>query len=187
MLNPRLASRYAKSLLDLAVEQNSLEATLQDVQLIDTTIRGSRELSAVLKSPVIKADKKDAIVEAVFGTKLSPLTRAFVKLLTTKGREGTLGEMATDFMSQYRTMKNISQVKLVTAAPVSEQVKESIRQKVAAAMPGQSIELTTEVKPELIGGFVLEMGDKLVDASIKRDLNDIRKQFMQNLYIQNIR
>ncbi len=187
MLNPRLASRYAKSLLDLAVEQNSLDVTLQDVQLIDRTIRGSRELAAVLKSPVIKADKKDAVVEAVFGNKLSPLTRSFVKLLTTKSREGTLAEMATAFMSQYRTMQHISQVKLVTAAPVNDQVKESIRQRVAAAMPGQTVELTTEVKPELIGGFVLEMGDKLVDASIKRDLADIRKQFTQNLYIQNIR
>ncbi len=187
MLNPRLASRYAKSLLDLAVEQNSLDATLQDVQLIDKTIRSSSELAAVLKSPVIKADQKDAVVEAVFGDKLGTLTRAFVKLLTTKSREGTLAEMATAFMSQYRTMQHISRVKLITAVPVSEQVKESIRQKVAAAMPGQTIELATEVRPELIGGFVLEMGDKLVDASIKRDLADIRKQFMQNLYIQNIR
>jgi F-type H+-transporting ATPase subunit delta len=187
VLNPRLASRYAKSLLDLAVEQKSLPATLQDVQLIDGTIRGSREFAAVLKSPVIKADKKDAIVDAVLGAKMSPLTRAFVKLLTAKGREGTLGEMATSFMEQYRVMNNISQVKLVTAAPVSEQFKENIRQRVSAAMPGQSIELTTEVKPELIGGFVLEMGDKLVDASIKRDLNDVRKQFLKNLYISEIR
>ncbi len=187
MQNPRLAARYAKSLLDLAVEQNSLEATLRDVQLIDATIRGSREFAAVLKSPVIKADKKDAIVEAVFGTRLSPLTRAFVKLLTTKGRETTLGEMAGAFMDQYREMNRISQVKLITAAPVSEAVREGIRQKVAAAMPGQSIEMSTEIRPELIGGFVLEMGDKLVDASIKRDLQDIKKQFSQNLYVQAIR
>lgn len=187
MQNPRLAARYAKSLLDLAVEQKSLDATLQDVQTIDATIRSSRELAAVLKSPVINADKKDAIVEAVFGSKLSPLTRAFVKLLTSKGREGTLAEMAASFMSQYREMNNISQIKLVTAAPVSDAVKEGIRQKVAASMPGQSVEMTTEVHPELIGGFVLEMGDKLVDASIRRDLNDIKKQFTQNLYVQNIR
>lgn len=187
MQNPRLASRYAKSLLDLAVEQKSVPATLQDVQLIDATLRGSREFAAVLKSPVIKADQKNAVIDAVLGTKMSPLTRAFVKLLTTKGREGTLGEMASAFMEQYRVMNHISQVKLVTASPVSEQFKETIRQKVAAAMPGQSIELTTEIRPELIGGFVLEMGDKLVDASIKRDLNDVRKQFLKNLYISEIR
>ena len=187
MQNPRLAARYAKSLLDLAVEQNSLEATLQDVLTIDAAIRGSRELAVLLKSPVVKADKKNAIVEAVFGTRLNPLTRAFVKLLTAKGREGTLAEMATSFMSQYRVMKHISPVKLVTATPVHDTVKESIRQKIAASMPGQSVEMTTEVRPELIGGFLLEMGGSLVDASVKRDLQDIKKQFTGNLYVPNIR
>jgi F-type H+-transporting ATPase subunit delta len=187
MQNPRLASRYAKSLIDLAVEQNALEQTLQDIRLVDATIRASRELAAMLRSPVIKADKKEAVIDAVFGAKFGPLTRAFVKLLTDKGREASLAEIATSFMAQYRVMKNISSVKLITATPVSDPVKEGIRQKVAAAMPGQTVEMTTEVKPDLIGGFVLEMGDKLVDASIRRDLGDIRKQFTQNLYVQNIR
>lgn len=187
MLNPRLASRYAKSLIDLAVEQNSLEETLKDVQLMDSTIRSSSEFASVLKSPVIKADKKDAIIDAILGQRMSILTKSFVKLLTAKGREGTLAEMATSFLSQYRTMKHISQVTLITAAPVSEEVKESIRSKVALAMPGQSVELSTKVDPDLIGGFVLELGDKLVDASIRRDLNDIKKHFLKNLYVSELR
>lgn len=187
MQNPRLASRYAKSLIDLAVEQHALEATLQDVQLVDATIRASREFASLLRSPIIKADKKQAIFDAVLGGKLGSLTRSFVKLLTDKGREGNLAEITASFISQYREMKNISTVKLITAAPVGEQVKEDIRQKVAAAMPGKTVEMSTEVRQELIGGFVLEMGDRLVDASIRRDLADIRKQFLQNLYIQNIR
>lgn len=187
MQNPRLASRYAKSLIDLAMEQNTLEPTLQDVQLIDATIRSSRELSIMLNSPVIKADKKVGVINAVFGSRLSPLTHSFVKLLTEKGREASLAEITTAFISQYKEMKQISTVKLITAAPVSEQVKESIRQKVAASMPGRTVEMSTEVRQELIGGFVLEMGDRLVDASVRRDLADIRKQFMKNLYVQSIR
>ncbi len=187
MQNPRLASRYAKSLIDLAVEQNVLEPTLQDVQLIDATIRASSEFAMVLRSPVIKADKKQAVFDAVLGPKLGMLTRSFVKLITDKGREANLAEIAAAFIGQYREMKHIASVKLITATPVSETVKEDIRKKVAAAMPGKSVEMSTEVKAELIGGFVLEMGDRLVDASIRRDLSDIRKQFLQNLYVQNIR
>lgn len=187
MQNPRLATRYAKSLIDLAVEQNSMEQTLKDVQLIDATIKGSRELTSVLRSPVIKADKKDAVMSAIFGSQVGKLTMLFVKLLTAKGREATLPEITTAFMNQYRLMHHISEVRLITASPVSEEVKESIRQKVAAALPGQTVEMSTRVQPELIGGFILEMGDKLVDASIKRDLADIRKQFTQNLYVPNIK
>jgi F-type H+-transporting ATPase subunit delta len=187
MQNPRLASRYAKSLIDLAVEQNALEQTLTDVQLLDATIKASSEFAGILRSPIIKADKKDAIITAIFGSRMSALTSSFVKLLTAKGREATLPEITRSFLSQYRVMNNISEVRLITAAPVSDAVTESIRQKVAAALPGQQIEMTTKVQPELIGGFILELGDKLVDASVKRDLADIRKQFTQNLYVQNIK
>lgn len=187
MLNPRLASRYAKSLIDLAVEQNALEETLKDIQLIDATIRGSREFAMLLKSPVIKADKKDAVVNAVFAGKLTPITQAFIRLLTSKGREDVLAEVSSSFIAQYREMKRISEVKLITAAPISDAFREMIRQKVSAAYPGQTIELSTSLNPELIGGFVLEIGDRLIDASIRRDLNDIKKQFLKNLYVAELR
>lgn len=187
MLNPRLASRYAKSLIDLAVEQNALEETLKDIQLIDATIRGSREFATLLKSPVIKADKKDAVVNAVFAGRMSPITQGFIRLLTSKGREDVLAEVASSFIAQYREMKRISEVKLITASPISNEFREMIREKVAAANPGQTIELSTSLNPDLIGGFVLEIGDRLIDASIRRDLNDIKKQFLKNLYVPELR
>lgn len=187
MQNPRLAGRYAKSLLDLSIEQGGLEATLNDMQLVDSTCRQSREFTVVLRSPVIKADKKEAIINAVLGSSLSPLTKGFISLLVGKGREANLPEIASAFIAQYKAMKGIRPVKLTTAAPVDDRVKESIRQKVAASMPGQTVELESKVDPSLIGGFVLEVGDKLIDVSIRRDLHDVKKQFLENLYVQNIR
>lgn len=187
MLNPRLASRYAKSLLDLAMETKSIDATLKDVQLLQATIQSNPELGLVLKSPIIKGDKKEAIIQSIFGNQLSSLTRGFLRLLLSKGREGVLVEMLGAFIHQYKVMNHISQVQLITAAPVSASVQEIIRAKVAAALPGQTIDMTTKVAPELIGGYILEMGDKRVDASIRRDLQEIKKQFLENLYIPNIR
>jgi F-type H+-transporting ATPase subunit delta len=188
MLNPRLASRYAKSLIDLAVEQNSLEATLKDVQLIDATIRANRELAIVLKSPVIKADKKDAVVEAIFGAHLAPLTRAFIKLLTTKGREDTLAEMATAFIQQYRLMKKISQVRLITASPCQRCSEGRYSRKSGGLpCPDRALSSLQTFSRSSSAAFVLEMGDKLVDASIRRDLNDIKKQFLKNLYVPDLR
>lgn len=186
MQNPRLATRYAKSLLDMAVEQNQLEVTLADINMLDRVVASSREFAVVLRSPVIKADKKIAIVNALIGSRMAPLTKAFVDLLITKGREGGLPEIAQAFISQYKLMHRIKSVKLSTATPVNDSVKESIRKKLEAAMPDQKIEITEEIKPELIGGFVLQMDDKLFDASIRRDLNDIKAQFMQNLYVSQL-
>jgi F-type H+-transporting ATPase subunit delta len=187
MQNPRLAARYAKSLLDLAIEQNSLESTLQDVQGMRDTMRDSKEFVSILRSPVIKADKKNAIIEAVIGNRMNPLSKAFVKLLVAKGRESDLPEIANTFIEQYKTLKKIRTVKLITASAVDASVTETIRQKVAASQPDQSIEMTTEVNPALIGGFILQFDNKVVDASVRRDLNDIKKQFLSNLYLPNLR
>lgn len=187
MQNPRLAGRYAKSLLDLAVEQNALQTTLEDVEVIDATARASAEFAAILRSPIIKGGKKQAIVDAVLGPKLRPLTKGFVGLLISKGREAELTQIATAFLQQYKTLKGIRSVRLTTAAPVSDAFKASLEAKVAASMTGGSVELTTAVDEKLIGGFVLETENTIVDASIRRDLMDIKKGFTGNLYVQNIR
>jgi F-type H+-transporting ATPase subunit delta len=187
MQNPRLASRYAKSILDLAVEQNQLDSTLADMQLLYAVTHQCPDFTSMLRSPIIKGDKKNAIIEAVIGEKLSVLSKLFIKLLVAKGREGNLPEISDAFLSQYRTLKSIRTVKLTTAVPVSDSVKESIRSKVIASMPGMKIEMKEEVKPELIGGFVLQVDDKLVDASIRRDLNEVKAQFQKNMYVAELR
>lgn len=187
MQNPRLASRYAKSLLDLAKEQNSLDATLNDVKFLDAVSKGNRDFENMLRSPIIKADKKQDILNAVFGDRLSPLTQAFIKLLVNKGREANLPEIAGAFIAQYKEMKSIRTVKLTTAMPIHDTVKNAILNKVTSSLNGNTVEMTEAVDPSLIGGFVLEMDDKLFDASVLRDLNDVKNQFMKNIYVSDIR
>ncbi len=188
MQNPRLASRYAKSLLDLAVEQNQVEVTLKDIQLLSAICHQSRDFANMLRSPIIKADKKHAIINAIIGDKLqAPLTKAFINLLVNKGREANLPEIADAFIGQYKELNNIKTVKLTTAIPANDSVRQAIRSKVVALLSADAtIELKEEVNPELIGGFVLQMDDKLFDASIRRDLNDVKAQFLKNMYVSQV-
>ncbi|OSZ82848.1 ATP synthase F1 subunit delta [Chitinophagaceae bacterium IBVUCB1] len=186
MPNPRLASRYAKALLDLAVEQNAVEAALQDVRLLDATCRQSRDFANMLRSPIIKADKKHEIVMAIVGNKMHTLTQAFLKLLVSKGREANLPEIAVAFLEQYKAMKNIKTVKLTTAQPLSDTVKQAIINKIVATVHKGEIEVTEAVDPNIIGGFILQMDDKLVDASVRRDLKDVKAQFQKNIYISTL-
>lgn len=187
MLNPRLASRYAKSLLDLAIEKNELEKVYQDMDYLQSVIRGNRDFSNVLKSPVISPDKKEAILKAVTGDRIGQLSSTFISLLIRKGREAVLPEIADSFIDQYKKHQNIYTVKLTTASPVSDAVKEGIVNQVRSQSDMKNIELTTAVDESLIGGFVLEVGDQLVDASIAYDLNAIKKQFLNNDFIYKIR
>lgn len=186
MLNPRLASRYAKSLIDISVERNSLEETLKDMQLLDAVCKQNSEFVAMMRSPVIKADKKTAIIEAIFSNRISVLTITFLKLLISKGREQSIDEIAVAFIVQYRLNKKMRMVKLTTATAVDATVVEVLRSKLANMYHESTIHIETAVDASLIGGFILDMGDKQMDASVARDLNDIKKQFSKNLYVSQI-
>lgn len=187
MPNPRLAARYAKSLLDLANERNILEQVNNDMLYLQAVTSQSREVVNLLRSPIITPDKKEAILKAVTKDNIGEVTGAFIHLLVTKGREENLPEIITAFISQYKKQKGIHIVKLTTATPASEELKKQIVERVKSQTNLQHIELITEVKEDIIGGFLLEIGDTLVDASISYDLNKIRSQFLNNDFIYKIR
>ncbi|HVZ57037.1 MAG TPA: ATP synthase F1 subunit delta [Chitinophagaceae bacterium] len=187
MPNPRLASRYAKSLLGLSIEQDRLEKVYEDMLWLQQVCKGSREFVNVLKSPIIKADKKEKIVAAVTEGHVSELTAAFNRLLIAKGRESYLPEVITSFISQYKVHKNIHTVKLTTAGPISDSLRSAIIEQVRKTSGYQQIELEEKEDKSLIGGFVLQIGDKLVDASVLYDLKQIERQFENNDFVYKIR
>ncbi|HEV2479295.1 MAG TPA: ATP synthase F1 subunit delta [Puia sp.] len=187
MPNPRLAARYAKAILDLSVEKGQLENVYNDMLLLQDICKSSREFANLLRSPVIKPDKKGKILDAVLGGKISALTTAFIKLLLNKERESHLPEIATAYIDQYKAYKGIRVVKLTTAVPVGEDVRQAILQRVKTGQNGHTIELDTAVREELIGGFILETGDRMIDSSVAHELNEIRKQFQNNDFIYKIR
>ena len=187
MPNPRLATRYAKSLIDLATEKGQLEVVYADMKYLEAVCRQSKDFVNLLKSPIIKADQKNTIVTAVTKGKVSDLTASFNNLLVKKGRESDLPEIAFAFVDQYNQIKGIHRVKLTTAVEVSAELKKSIEIKLQKEKGLGIVELETATDDRLIGGFVLEFNNNLVDASILRDLKDIKKQFVKNLFVQNLR
>jgi len=188
MNNPRLAGRYAKSLLDLATEQNQVDAVYTDMKWIHKICKSNPDFVNVLRSPVIKPSSKQNILESITKERVSSLTSAFIRLLVIKARETNLPEIATTYIDQFNALRNIHKVKITTAEPLTPQMQDAIMANVkAAATAGQTFEIETEVEQQLIGGFVLETGGTLVDASILRDLKDIQKQFKNNDYLHRIR
>lgn len=186
MNNPRLAGRYAKSLLDLAAEQNQVDAVYADMKWLHSIHKSNSDFVALLRSPIIKPGTKGKIIESVTTGRVSKLTDAFITLLVRKGRETNLPEIVSAFIDQYNILKNINKVKITTAAPLADTLKDAILANVKGAVTG-SLEVETTVDEDLIGGFLLETNGQLVDASILRDLKDVKKQFLNNDYIHKIR
>lgn len=188
MNNPRLAGRYAKSLLDLATEQNQVDAVYADMKWLQSICKSNPDFVNMLRSPVIKPTAKGKIIEAVTREKVSSLTGAFIQLLVNKARETNLPEIASTYVDQFNQLRNIHKVKITTADPISDEMLNAILANVkSTAAAGQTFEVETAVNNELIGGFLLETSGTLVDASILRDLKDIHKQFMNNDYLHRIR
>jgi len=180
----KVASRYAKSLLDLAKEQGSLEEILADIQSFKKALE-NRDLLLLTKSPIVTADKKQKIFSQLFDGKFNKLTTSFFDIVLKKGRESYLPEIAQSFINQYNTLKGISKVKVTTATPISDKEMEVIRKKlIVSDVTDESIEFEKVVDPSIIGGIVIKIGDKLYDASVQRKLNEMRKEFTENEYVK---
>jgi F-type H+-transporting ATPase subunit delta len=187
MQNPRLAERYAKSLIDLSTELNQLDAVNEDMLSLQSICKQSREFVLMLNSPIINADKKHKIINAITDGKISKITQTFIQLLCSKNRESNLPGIVTSFIEQFNKIKGIHKVKLTTAMEVSDEIKNSFIQKIKAATDIKIIQLESKVNEKLIGGFTLEMDGKLINASILRDIKDVKKQFANNDYIHKLR
>ena len=177
----RIAGRYAKSLLDLAQEQGKLDTILADVQSFKEATT-NRDLLLMLKSPIINTDKKRSVVSAIFGDRLDKLTNAFIDIIMRKGREEYLPEICDEFVNQYRGLKSITSAKVTSAVALNDATLTKIKSKIMSEMANgaKEIELITKVDPSLIGGFVIEVGDRLYDASVAHKLGKLRKEFAGN-------
>jgi len=184
MKNPLLASRYAKALLGLALEQNKLEEVRSSMSAFEAMTSGSKELTNLFRSPIIKSDKKINIVNALTEkTGTDEMTKGFINLIINKKRDVFLPEIFSAFAEQYKAHKNIGTVELTVAHELSDEMRAKIIENIKSQLNGQEIDLTINVDEKLIGGFVLEANNNLFDGSIARDLRDIKDQFLKNIYV----
>jgi F-type H+-transporting ATPase subunit delta len=183
MLSPKLASRYANSLFTLSKERGKLDDVYNDMVLINDSIKGSKELALMLKSPIIPSDKKESIITQIFSGKFSALTTSFIQLIVRKGREKHLAEVAVAFINFFNTERKVAVATLTSAAPLGNDSIEKIKKLLLSIDGNISVQLETKVNPALVGGFVLKYGDKLLDYSIQRKLHLIKKEIQDSSYI----
>nr|MBC7612680.1 ATP synthase F1 subunit delta [Pseudopedobacter sp.] len=176
----KVASRYAKSLIDLALEQKALEKIKGDMQLFVDTLKASSELQAVVKNPIIPLSKKNSILKEIFGDKIHKVTAAFLKIVVDKGRAEIIYATAKEFLNQYNQYKNIVIAKVVSATTLNEKARAEIINKVKTVTGGEVI-LNESVDADLIGGFILTVGDKQFDSSIASSLSRVKQEFAQKV------
>ncbi|WP_375416250.1 ATP synthase F1 subunit delta [uncultured Hymenobacter sp.] len=182
MSQQRAASRYAKSLLDLAQERGTLDEVKADMDLFAKTLEGSRDFRLLLRNPIVKHDKKLAILKAIFEGKLSEVTMRLLTIITEHNRESALEYVASEFHTQYNTMRGMQAATVTSAAPLTSASREEINQLVRQQTGLKDVELTEKVDADLIGGFVLRVGDRQIDDSVRTNLRKLRTSLTENAY-----
>ena len=184
MRQSRVTIRYAKALLKLAIEQKILEQCYTDMILLQKICVESKEFSLLLKSPIIQTDKKLKILKEILDLKISAPIMQFVKIITTKKREALLGLIASSFINLYKTHNKTSSATAITAEPLDDLLRADVIDFIKKH--GQeNVELTEKVDPAIIGGAIIRIGDKQLDASVSKAIYELRQIFNKNLYIQD--
>jgi F-type H+-transporting ATPase subunit delta len=186
MADSRAASRYVKSLLGLAVEKNVLEDVHRDMLLFSDVVSKSRAFELLLHNPVIKHDKKLQILKKIFQGKVHSLTMAFFDIITRKNREPILVSIAREFHNAYNEYRGIGKATVTTAVPLDAKLRAELENLVRRYSDKKQIELIEKIDPDLIGGFVLDVGHRQVDASIRSKIKTLKLKFVQNPYIKEL-
>jgi F-type H+-transporting ATPase subunit delta len=177
MSEHRAAYRYAKALMDLAVEQDKVREIEQDMHLVLDTIKGSDPLKDMLHSPVITDHDKAAALKAVFKN-AQPLTSELFNLLGTNGRVDILKGVAEQYEALYEKMQGQDVAKVLTAVPLSASLEKKILKQLKK-ITGREVVIENEIDPELIGGFILQMGDLEYNASISNKLGNLKRELVK--------
>lgn len=181
----KVAYRYAKSLLEVAQEKKILAGVYKDMLLVSDVISKNLDLAEYISSPVVKTLGKIDISKKIFEKKITQLSLDFIILIIDNRREHAFGQIIKRFIQLYDEVRGIEVAKVTSAVELDKKIITSIRKHVAK-LTGKEVELETEIKESIIGGYILTVGDYQYDASVKRNISKLRIEFNENLYIQKL-
>ncbi len=184
MSSHRLATRYAKSLIQRAEEKGLLSEVYKDIQTTDAIFEGSRDLKLMFKSPIIPADKKLAVVKKLFESRVHELLFRFMTLMIKKGRESHFHDMVSAFIVQYNVIKGITPVTIISAVKLDAGLVQSILASLKKKENLKEVELVEVIDETLIAGFVLKYEDKMIDNSVRKNLSSLRNIIEDDSYIK---
>ena len=181
MNGSKVAYRYAKSLLEVAQEQKNLDKVYNDMLLVSKTLKENPDFAEYVSSPVVKTANKIEIAKKLFEKKIETLSLDFLILIANNGREEVYQKIVKRFIHLYDEVKGVEVAKVISAVKIDKKLLSRI-QKHVSALTGKDIEIVEEINEEIIGGYILKIGDYQYDASVLYNVQKLQREFKENLY-----
>lgn len=175
----RIAVRYATPILELAEEKNVLDNVKEDMESFINVCEESKDFALMLKSPIIPHQRKAEILKKIFTGKVNELTLLAFDLITRKSRENILEAIAEEFLHLYNVKKGLAEVSITTSIELDEEMRKAF-EKLAKEITGMKPLLSEKVDPEIIGGYILKVGDRQLDDSVSGELKELKLKFSKN-------
>ncbi|PIE50003.1 MAG: ATP synthase F1 subunit delta [Flavobacteriales bacterium] len=179
MLTSKVAKRYAQGFLDFAQESKNTDAIYTEMKEVVKTVNNSRELELFFATPFIDYKKKMSVASEIFKS-FSSTSQNMISLVIKQGREKHLKNIAQEFINKVEDLKGIQRVSLTTAKELSPENIKQILASTTLVNTTTEYDLETKINPDLLGGYVLRVGDQQIDASVQTKLNKLRKDFQVN-------
>lgn len=173
-----ISSRYAKAFYEYAEQKDALNKISEDVLFVNNTLDSSKELRSVLKSPVIKEEKKHAIIKNLFNEKVDTATINFLDFIINKNREDLLFNITKRFLKLSDEHAGIMNARVTSAVELDSVQKENIKKKLED-YTNKKIRLSFALNEKVIGGFIVKIEDTVIDASVRRQLQSLKLKFTE--------
>ncbi len=177
MNESKIAVRYAKALFSLSKEMKLLEKVRSDMEYLIKLIGDVEEFKLLMDNPVLKPSKKMDILNSILKNHIHPITNSLIELIVHNNRLSYLGSVARIYLDLYKKDQGIEPATLLTAVPIDQDLRHTLIRIIEKKM-NIRIELQEETNPDLIGGFVLKIGNHQIDASISTQLEKIKKELI---------
>ena len=184
MSDATVARRYAQALYEEAEAAGDAKRIDEDMKSVQESLDASRDLELFFRSPIIAREKKEAVIGKLFDGKVAPLIVRLMRLLVQKGREDILPAVIRQYSELRDEHLGVVEATVKTAMPMGFDETEELR-KALEARTGKSIRLRMTVDPELLGGVVVRIGDRVYDGSVQHQLESLREQLEERAYLSN--
>jgi F-type H+-transporting ATPase subunit delta len=161
-----IATPYAEALIQVAEARKETDTVAEQAKGVLAVLLSSPELRAALASPVLEPAAKKAALATLFNDQVTPSLQNLLKLLADRQRLPMLDAVLGRFLELYRELRNITLAQVTSATPLSDEQQQQLNDKVRAIAGTKAVEFDLRVDPALIGGFVVSMGSRVIDASL---------------------
>lgn len=179
MRSSKVAKRYAQGLLNFTQETGNTTSVFGEMKDLVNTIEKSKDLQSFFNSPIIELKKKMSVADEIFKS-FSPVTRNLIQLVIRHGREGQLSNIGQEFVNKVEDMNGVQRITLTSATPLSEENIKNILKSTTLVNHDNQFDVTSIINPDILGGYILRVGDQQIDASVKSKLSRLNKEFQLN-------